>query len=413
MNPKTKKWLAGGLVVAVLVVPFALRALRGDSATPVDIATAALQPVRPTILASGSLAYGTEVNLTSEVVAKVQRILVQEGDVVEQGQLLLTLDPESYRNAIDRESAGRRQSAIGIDRLRANLRLREAQYKRSQTLAAQQLIDRNRLEEDRLALETARAELASQGESLRRSQAVLGDAYEQLAKTEIRAPMAGRIVELPIKVGETAIPSTNALAGAKLMKLADTSALLAELKVDEADIARVEIGQKVDVYPAAYPDTALSGTVEKIALAPTMEQQARSYKVTVRLAPRAQMKLRSGMSARADLYLGDGKPQLAVPVEAVVTETDEKSGERTSVWVVRDGKARKVAVKTGLSDDRWQAISGGVKSGDRVITGPAKTLRRLAEGAAVEQRKPGEGDGGDESDADAAADGVEGGDGAP
>ncbi|TCZ85663.1 efflux RND transporter periplasmic adaptor subunit [Lysobacter sp. N42] len=387
MTPKTKKWLAGGLVLAVLVLPFGIRAMRGESATGVDIATVAAQPVRPTILASGALAYGTEVNLTAEVVAKVERILVAEGDTVKPGQLLLTLDPESYRNAIERESAGRRQSAIGIDRLRANLRLREAQYKRSQALAAQQLIDRNRLEEDRLALETARAELASQSESLRRSQAVLGDAYEQLAKTEIRAPIAGRVVELPIKVGETAIPSTNALAGAKLMKIADTSALLAELKVDEADIAKVEIGQQVDVYPAAYPDTALRGAVEKIALAPTLENQSRAYKVTVRLGDARAMKLRSGMSARADLYLGNGAKQIAVPVEAVVTESDEKDGEKTFVWAVRDGRARKLPVKTGLSDDRWQAIASGLKAGDRVITGPAKTLRRLAEGEAVEQRK--------------------------
>jgi HlyD family secretion protein len=401
MDARKKKWLAGGLVVAVLVVPFAVRGLRGDDATAVEIATVGAQAVRPTILASGSLAYGTEVNLTSEVVAKVERVLVEEGDVVEQGQLLLTLDPESYRNAVDRETAGRRQSAIGIDRLRAELRLREAQYRRSQALAAQQLIDRNRLEEDRLALETARAELASQTESLRRSQAVLGEAFEQLAKTEIRAPIAGRIVELPIKVGETAIPSTNALAGAKLMKIADTSALLAELKVDEADIAKVEIGQQVDVYPAAYPQTALRGAVEKIALAPTVENQARSYKVTVRIGDAKQMKLRSGMSARADLYLGGGGKQLAVPVEAVVTETKEKS-ETTHVWVVQGGKAKKVAVKTGLSDDRWQAIASGVKAGDQVITGPAKTLRRLKDGEAVEQRKdePGE----DEESAEEALD---------
>lgn len=403
MDARRKKWLAGGLVLAVLVAPFAIRGLRGEDATPVEIATVAAQPVRPTILASGSLAYGTEVNLTSEVVAKVERILVEEGDTVERGQLLLTLDPESYRNAVDRESAGRRQSAIGIERLRANLRLREAQFKRSQALAAQQLIDRNRLEEDRLALETARAELASQAESLRRSQAVLGDAFEQLAKTQIRAPIAGRIVELPIKVGETAIPSTNALAGAKLMKIADTSALLAELKVDEADIAKVEIGQAVDVYPAAYPQTALRGAVEKIALAPTVEGQARSYKVTVRLGDARQMKLRSGMSARADLYLGGGGKQLAVPVEAVVTETKEKS-ETTHVWVVRDGKARKVAVKTGLSDDRWQAIASGLQAGDQVVTGPAKALRRLKDGEAVEQRKDEPGDEADDEPAEEAQD---------
>jgi len=398
MTPKTKKALAGGLVVAVLVLPFALRGMHGERGTPVQVQPVAARAVRPTILASGTLAYGTEVNLTAEVVAKVDRILVAEGDTVQQGQLLMTLDPKTYRNAIDRESAGRRQGQIDIDRQRATLRLREAQYARSQQLASQQLIDRNRLEEDRLALEQARAQLASSSESLRRQQAVLGEAFDQLGKTEIRAPMAGRIVELPIKVGETAIPSTNALAGAKLMKIADVSALTAELKVDEADIGQVSIGQAVDVYPAAYPDTAMHGRVQKIALAPTLEGQARAYKVTVTLDSPGSLNLRSGMSARADVYLGDGRAQLAVPVEAVVEDEDDapapdddtikhevaKATEaKTFVWLDRDGRARKVPVKAGVADDRWQAIASGLKAGDRVITGPAKTLRTLHDGDAI------------------------------
>ena len=401
MNPKTKKALAGGLVVAVLVLPFALRGMHGERGTPVQVQPAGAQAVRPTILASGTLAYGTEVNLTAEVVAKVDRILVAEGDTVQQGQLLMTLDPKTYRNAIDREAAGRRQGQIDIARQRATLRLREAQYARSQQLASQQLIDRNRLEEDRLALEQARAQLASSSESLRRQQAVLGEAFDQLGKTEIRAPMAGRIVELPIKVGETAIPSTNALAGAKLMKIADVSALTAELKVDEADIGQVSIGQAVDVYPAAYPDTAIHGRVQKIALAPTIEGQARAYKVTVTLDSPGALNLRSGMSARADVYLGDGRPQLAVPVEAIQDNEDElataaaedddapkrevaKAAEvKTFVWLDRGGRARKAPVKTGIADDRWQAIASGLTAGDKVIVGPAKTLRTLHDGDAV------------------------------
>lgn len=401
MTPKTKKALAGGLVVAVLVLPFALRGLHGESGTPVQVQPAAAHAVRPTILASGTLAYGTEVNLTSEVIAKVDRILVEEGDTVRAGQLLMTLDPKTYRNTIDREAAGRRQGVIGIERQRATLRLREAQYRRAQALAAQQLIDRNTLEENRLALEQARAELATSTETLRRQQAVLGDAYEQLAKTEIRAPISGRIVDLPIKVGETAIPSTNALAGAKLMKIADVSALIAELKVDEADIGQVTLGQAVDVYPASYPDTALHGRVRKIALAPTIEGQARAYKVTVSLDPPGNLNLRSGMSARADVYLGDGRPRIAVPVEAIVEDSDEAAAvdddapkreaakavqAKTFVWVERDGRARKVPVKTGVADDRWQAIDAGLKAGDRVIVGPSKTLRALHDGDRVVEK---------------------------
>jgi HlyD family secretion protein len=106
------------------------------------------------------------------------------------------------------------------------------------------------------------------------------------------------------------------------------------------------------------------------------------------------------MSARADVYLGDGRAQLAVPVEAVVEDDDEaiaaaqdddtlkrevaKAAEaRTFVWLNRDGHARKAPVKTGVADDRWQVITSGLKAGDRVIVGPAKTLRTLHEGDAV------------------------------
>ena len=185
------------------------------------------------------------------------------------------------------------------------------------------------------------------------------------------------------------------------MKIADVSAIQAEVKVDEADVAKITLGQKADVFAAAYPDTALAGTVERIALTPTVEGQGRSYKVTLAIQAPAELELRSGMSARAVIFLGDGQNQLAVPVEAVVTESPEKNVVKKFVWVDVGGKARKIAVTTGLSDDRWEAIESGLKAGDRVIAGPARTLRRLSEGAGVRQRDDkntpaGDSDGNDE-----------------
>src|SRR5687767_613849 len=123
MKPQHKKLMAAGLIVAVIAIPLLIKAGRGESRKDVDIAVVAPQEIRPTILASGVLAYLEEVNLTAEVVAKVRSILVQEGERVEKGQLLLTLDPEQYRNAIEREQAGRRQSEISIVRQRLALAL--------------------------------------------------------------------------------------------------------------------------------------------------------------------------------------------------------------------------------------------------------------------------------------------------
>jgi HlyD family secretion protein len=347
------------------------------------------QEVRPNVLASGTLAFKTEVNLTAEVTARVASILVQEGDIVKEGQLLLRLDPETYNNIIAREEAGVRQNRISIERQRAVVALRKQQYERSQTLAAANLIDKNRLDEDRNQYIVAEADLKSSEEALSRATAVLSDAREQRAKTEIRAPISGRIVSLPIKVGEVAIPSTASLAGAQLMKIADTSAIQAEVKVDEADVAKISLEQKADVFAAAYPDTALPSKVEKIALTPTIDGQGRSYKVTLAIDASPDLLLRSGMSARAVIFLGDGSRQLAVPLEAVVTESPEKNVVNRFVWQNVGGKASKVAIVTGLSDDRWEVIESGVPAGASIIVGPGRILRRLTEGERVTERKAG------------------------
>ena len=381
-----KRWIGGGIVVAILIAVLVNRQFSDAGATPVDLSTAAPQDVRPSILASGTLAYRTEVNLTAEVTARVASILVEEGANVAKGQLLLRLDPETYNNVIAREEASVRQNRISIDRQRAVVALRKQQYERSQKLAASNLIDKNRLDEDRNQFIVAEADLRSSEEALQRASAVLGDAREQRAKTEIRAPIAGRIVSLPIKVGEVAIPSTASLAGAQLMKIADVSAITAEVKVDEADVAKITLGQRADVFSAAYPDTALPSKVEKIALTPTVDGQGRSYKVTLAIDAPADLLLRSGMSARALIYLGDGKRQLAVPVEAIVTETPEKNVVKRYVWRSDDGVARKTAITTGLSDDRWEVIESGISEGTRIIIGPSRTLRRLKDGERVTQR---------------------------
>ncbi|MGY1426108.1 efflux RND transporter periplasmic adaptor subunit [Lysobacter sp. A289] len=404
-----RKWVAAALVIAVVVVPLVIKNSRDARGIEVEIAPAEQHEVRPTILASGLLAYRTEVDLTAEVVGKVIEILVEEGDTVEKGQLLARLDPETYNNAIQREEASLRQNRISIERQRAELSLRQKQFERSQQLVAAQIIDRNTFDEDRNRLDVARADLRGSEEALKRTVAVLDEAREQRAKTEIRSPQSGQVVSLPIKVGETAIPSTSSLAGAKLMQIADTTTVQAELKVDEGDIAKVALGQHADVYPAAYPEQAIKGTVSQIALVPTVEGQGRAYLVTVHLDRPDGLVLRSGMSVRADLFLSDGRKHLVVPVEAVLTDTSEADQTTRHVWVARDGQAHKATVTTGPSDDRWESIEKGLSAGDKVIVGPARTLRTLNEGDNVEavkadKKKDADSDSSDRDDGDNASD---------
>lgn len=389
-----RKWLVGALIVAVVAVPLLVRSCRGDSTKQLDLVKVQERGIHPTILAPGILAYRNEVNLTSELTGRVATIGIKEGDSVEKGQLLLTLDPEIYRNAVDRAEAGVRQGRITIDQQRAALALRQKQFDRARVLVAQRLIDQGSFDQAQNDLKVASLALATSQEDYARAQSALQDAREQLAKTDIRSPISGRIVSLPIKVGETAVPSTSSFVGAQLATIADTSRIQAELKVDEADIARVAVGESADVYAAAFPDTALKGTVEQIALAPTVEGQARAYKVTVALTVPGKIDLRSGMSVRAEIVLGKGGKEAAVPVEAIVGDNgdaarggDEAKQPAQYVWKVEDGIAHKVKVETGLSDDAWQAVGKPLKVGDTVARGPSRELRQLQEGDRVQQRK--------------------------
>lgn len=398
-----KKALIAGGIALVLALPFVAKRGGGD-AVEVQAATASPQAIRPTILASGTLAFRTEVKLTSEVLAQVSEVLVKDGDRVQRGQVLLRLDPETYRNAIEREEASRRQALISIERQRVTLALREKQFERYQRLADAQTIDRARFDEEKNQLELARIELKSSEESLKRSEAILADARETLQKTEVVAPIDGTVVGVTIKAGETAVPSTQAFAGAQLMTIADTSAIEARLKVDEGDIAKVAAGQKVDVYPAAFPDTAVPGVVRQVALAPILENQGRAYEVIAELTPPEGLAMRSGMSARADLFLGDGASTLAVPVEAVIESEPEPRKTAHHVWRIVDGKVSKIEVQVGEADDRWQAITSGLSEGDRVVSGPGRALRQLMEGGSVKEIEPKDDEDADDSEADDAED---------
>ncbi|GGY05467.1 efflux RND transporter periplasmic adaptor subunit [Paludibacterium paludis] len=394
-----KKSLILLLVAGIVALPLVLRGRLGGRGAEVDVAVAAAQEIRPSILASGVMVYRNQVDLTAEVTAKVKELLVKEGDTVTAGQLLIRLDPSTYLNEINRETATYRQETIGIERQRVALDLKRIQFERTRRLYEAGMVGHAVFDADRNAYQLAAVELKSSEASAKRAAAMLDDARDRLAKTAIRAPIGGRVVALPIKVGEVAIPSTSSLAGAQLLSLADTSATEAEIKVDEGDIGRVAVGQQARVFAAAWPDTAIGGNVIRIAQATTVENGARAYKVTIGVRPAPSMALRSGMSCRAELFTADGKKRLAVPVEAVLTEARNDKAEEGEdrraakggadtryVVAIADGVARKRVVTIGQSDDRWQEVLAGIRAGDRIITGPGKLLNSLTDGDKVRLR---------------------------
>lgn len=410
-----RSYIVGIGLIGLLCVPVAMKLLRSEPARAVEVDKIAYREIKSSILASGHLLYEEQVLLSPEVIGKVSTIFVKEGQQVAKGDLLLHLDDQSYRAEVAQQEAAVRQQRIAIEQQQLSLQNQENQYKRKVELHRVKMIADSVIDDARYAVDLAKIELRNSRSRLEQVEAILKQSNERLAKTTIRAPIAGTITALNIKVGETAVASQVGIAGSSLMTIANTATMVTEVNVDEADIAKIATGQEVAIHTAAYPDTPIKGTVLTIPLSPKQNpanqgqgsaSQARNYNIKVTIADTKNLMLRPGMTCRAEIFTASSGKSLALPLQAVLSNNDEnvelapKKGDKKKkvevktenyVFVSKDGKAEKRVVTVGVSDDTQQEILTGVTAGDAVITGPYKILRHLKSGdkvvAAAEKTK--------------------------
>ena len=367
--------LASGFVVLMVLA----RSGDGD-AFLVSVADVDRGELAESVLASGNLVFEHQVQLRSELTGRVAAVLVEEGDEVEAGALLLQLDPEAFAADLDHAEAAVRAAEIEIRRLTAVATDLDRQRQRQLTLRDRQLIGRDAYDQLASRHEVALIEVASARQTLRQTRAQRELSADRLSRAQIRAPITGRIVSVDVKAGETVIAGTTNIIGSDLMALADPSVLLAELRVDEADIARVQLGQHVDVFASAQPGIAVPGQVVHIGSSARRlgGSEGLSFRVRVRLSQDGPALL-PGMSCRAEIVTRLGKEALHVPVAAI-----RRDGEIRYVWRVDDDqRARRVEIETGMASDLAQTVLAGLSEGERVVTGPGRTLTRLSDGVRV------------------------------
>lgn len=403
----------GAIGVALVALPLVAKLTRGDSAKEVELALVEPQQIRSSVLASGQLAYREEVELRSEVIGKAALVPVEEGDRVAAGDLVVALDPEQYRSLVEQQQANVRLQQIAIERQRLALDNLQRAVERTREMFRRGLTDANSQEAAENELALARVDLRSREESLLQARAGLAQAMDNLAKTEIRSPIDGIVIQLDVQPGEAVIAGTTNIPGSTLAVIADPSVMLTELRVDEADIAQLALGQEAAIFAAAFPDTPLPGEVEGISTSAQRAegQQNLSFEVRVHLRQPVEVAVRPGMSCRAEIYTETSEGALAVPVQAVQYDEDRAVGadaeaadgeEQAFVFVVADGKASRREVTTGLSSDSHMEIVSGLEAGEQVATGPFRVLRGLRDGDSVKPASPDD----DEADSDdAQADG--------
>ena len=419
------------------------------------------------VTASGDIRPVRYYDLQAEVAGRVEQIYVSEGDVVKKNQPLVRVDPtqatsqvaayqsgvqvsqsdaanqqvaiQQAESNINQMKASLNQAEFELERSKADFQFAENEFNRYQQLVEAGLVTKSQFDSAKtqfeqrravvrssesrviqlkaqvrdaeLGVERAKSNYGSAQARVKQSQAQLDIQADQLKKTTKYSPIDGVVSYLPVKVGQYAVANFSVTP---LLTVADMSQINSEIKVDETDIADVQLGQKAKVKVDALGEIEIDGEViEKGASAVTRSgqattsssastQEARDFLVKIKLlpTPEVRLKLRPGMSTTAVITTAVAENVLVVPLQAIVPRELPKEGadkaepeqpaaggkkkEVEGVFIFgSDNKAHFNKVETGIKGDQDIEVKSGVTETDKIIIGPYKTLRTLKDGDPV------------------------------
>ncbi len=413
MSKKTKWSLAVVILVGVGVAIFSLTAAnKGGKPVDVKIETVSQRDLVAAVTASGKIEADAQVDISADITGRIVQLGVKEGDLVKKGQFLVQIDPAQYQSAVKRlegllasSQAQMIQAQTNRDQLKRQLDRWNEMRKINAALVAQEQVEQAQQQYD-VAVASTNAAAAN----VEQARGSLSESRDQLSKTRIMSPINGRVVRLPVEVGEVAVPGTFSRETGRLMTIADLGTILAKVKVDETDVVRVHLGDSVQVTIDAFNDSSFAGRVTKIsnAAATTASQSSGSssdravdfdVEVTLDNPPAG---VRPDLSATARIVTDTRTRSVAIPIIALTVRQHEdlpnelknqtakatgKQKDREGVFVIRNGVATFRPVKVGIAGDEFFEVIDGVKTGDSIVAGPYQAVRDMKDSTRVKSAK--------------------------
>ena len=304
------------------------------------------------------------VNIFSRVDGYIAKLHVDKGDFVKANQLLVEIDHTDYHHAVNQAKANLSAAKAKVAQQDAVLRNAKLTFDRMQTLIKDQFVSQQDLDNAQVNLDAAIAAQDSLQAQVNQMEVALAQSETNLAYSYIRAPFAGYIAERNLDTGSyvsSATASTSTMSRG-IMSLHDINTVRVLIEVVERDIPLVKVGQKAELRAEAYPDYVFEGTVTRIVQA--LNRATRTMTVEVDLS-NDDRRLKGGMFARVEVLVGTHRQALQVPIDAISRLEDTQY-----VYVVRDGKARRVEVAVGaLSDKRIEIIKGLTADEPVIVSG--------------------------------------------
>jgi len=410
---KNKKVWIPLLIIAIAAIGIMMKFYGDDDQISVEAEKVEKRDVIHKVNASGVIQPEEEVQITSMVSGWITDITVLEGDTVNPGQHLISIDRKQYQAAYD-------QTASQVKSSEANLKKTKSHMSRTETLYAQKLISKQEIEQIEASYELA----ISQVEQAR---AALLSREDELSKTRLVAPKYGIVTSLTKEEGEMALGGM--FNPGVLMTIADLSFMEVLADVNENDVVTINIGDTTEIEIDAFPDTVFYGTVSEIAhtaqnLNMGSQQQVTNFKVKIKLLDPPK-RIRPGMSSTVNIISETIKNTISIPIQALTARSenyhelkdnkkndnkkwgdddkdDDYSDVKENLDVVfilvdefEDEKAsegEKFAlvrpVDVGLSSADYYSVKSGLKENELIVTGRYRVLsKELQHGMKVKYKE--------------------------
>lgn len=387
-----KKWFAVTAILLAVIVSVILR----KTFTYIDVR---VEPVRMqnltitvTATSTGTIKSDNEAKITARRTGRVTRLYFDEGDIVKAGEIVAELDKEEAHYSLKMAEAALQKAELIVDNLnasyasfkadvegnidRAKAALSEVESRRKRYLSLQEkgyvaAMDVEAIQKEYdiakanlISAISSREMLKAKSDEIKAQEASVREARNSLALSRlnyeysfVRSPISGVITSRPAKLGE------GVQKGSVIAMVVSTEQMYVEAFIDEADVAKVRIGQKVNITMDAYPGRVFAGEVYRVS--PVVlggKQETRTFEVRVKFKEDVAV-IRPGMSADIEIIVANIENVLIVPSQAVI----ERDGKRY-VYTVKDSTARLINIETGRFNWNFTEVRAGIKQGEEIIT---------------------------------------------
>ncbi len=414
-----KKAIIAVVVVGLLAtMGFLAMQREGRGAVEVRVEAVGLRDLIDDVSATGHIEPKTHVDITTDVAGRIIELPVEEGQDVEEGDLLLQIDPALFRAAVNRAEAGVAQAQATLAQQRAAYEQAQRDADRLTALQARgtDFVTEAEVEQAVTNAEVQHRLFEASEHSVQQAEANLDQERDRLGKTTIRAPMSGRITRLNVERGETAIVGTMNNPGSLLLTVADLSVMEAVIEVDETDVPDITIGDSAYVEIDAFPNQRFVGTVTEIgnsSIVPlnpaTSGGSAQAIDFEVRIELREPPEgIRPDLSATADVITATRDQVASIPITALTLmdadEYEEIPNENLpsapgsdavrdieGVFVVEGDIVRFRPVEIGIAGENYFEVVSGIELGTTVVSGSFQAIRELGDGSRIRIDGPGPG----------------------